>query len=143
MRGELEQVEQQVANWCSKFNSEYAFSRFSAAWRLAPEVRYNVASLMVYSSVIPAEPFIDLVTKYGARKVDSSANLNLQISDDESHFSNRLGDTLQTTSPLQTYLDLSVMDGRGEEAATAVYEKYLKQGFTKVTEQAAHNHEGI
>lgn len=45
MRGELEQVEQQVANWCSKSNFEYALSRFSAAWRMAPEVRYNVASL--------------------------------------------------------------------------------------------------
>ena len=141
MRGELEQVEQQVANWCSKSNSEYALSRFSAAWRLAPEVRYNVASFLVSTNAILAEPFIDLITQYGARKVDSGANLILQISDDESYFSNRLGDTLQTTSPLQTYLDLRAMDGRGEEAAAAIYEKYLKQKFTEATEWAAENHE--
>ena len=141
MRGELEQVEQQVANWCSKSNSEYALSRFSAAWRLAPEVRYNVASFMVSTNAILAEPFIDLITQCGARKVDSGANLILQISDDESYFCNRLGDTLQTTSPLQTYLDLRAMDGRGEEAAAAIYEKYLKQKFTEATEWAAENHE--
>ena len=46
MRGELEQVEQQVATWCSKSNSEYALSRFSAAWRLAPEVRYEDSILI-------------------------------------------------------------------------------------------------
>ncbi len=142
MRGELELVEQQVAHWCSKSNSDYALSRFSAAWRLAPEVRYNLASLMVSTRAILAEPLMDLITNYGARKVDSGANLILQIADDESYFSNRLGETLQTTSPLQTYLDLRAMDGRGEEAAMAIYEKYLKQQFTEATEQAAENHEG-
>ena len=77
------------------------------------------------------------------RKVDSGANLILQVADDENYFSNRIGDTLPTTSPLQTYLDLRAMDGRGEEAATAIYEKYLKQQFTGATEQVGEHHEGI
>jgi hypothetical protein len=34
------------------------------------------------------------------------------------------------------------MDGRGEDAATAIYETYLKQKFTEATEWAAENHEG-
>jgi hypothetical protein len=34
------------------------------------------------------------------------------------------------------------MDGRGEEAAMAIYEKYLKQPFTEATEETAENHEG-
>lgn len=142
LRGELEQVEQQVANWCSQSNSEYALSRFSAAWRLAPEVRYNVASFMVPTSAILAGPLIDLITNYGARKVDSGANLILQIQDDASYFSNRFGETLPTTSPLQTYLDLRAMDGRGEEAAMSIYEKYLKQQFTEATEQTVDRHDG-
>lgn len=142
MRGELQQVEQQVANWCLKSTSQFALSRFSAAWRLAPEVRYNVASFMVPTIAILAEPLVDFLTNYGARKVDSGANLTLQISDDESYFSNRLGETIQTTSPLQTYLDLRAMDGRGEEAAVAIYEKYLKQQFTEATERMAEHHEG-
>ena len=142
MRGELEQVEQQVANWCSKTTSQFALSRFSAAWRLAPEVRYHVASFMVPAIAILAEPIMDLVNNYGARKVDSGANLILQISDDESYFSNRLGETLQTTSPLQTYLDLKVMNGRGEEAAMAIYDKYFQQQFMGATEQLAGHSEG-
>jgi hypothetical protein len=142
MRGELEQVEQQIAQWCSKSTSQFALSRFSAAWRLAPEARYTVASLMVPTIAILAEPFNDLITNYGARKVDSGANLVLQVSDDESYFNNRLGETLPTTSPLQTYLDLRVMDGRGEDAAMAIYEKCMKQQFTEATEQMAEHHEG-
>ncbi len=142
MRGELEQIEQQIAHWCSKSTSQFAISRFSAAWRLAPEVRYNVASFIVPTRAILAEQLIDLTTNYGARKVDSGANLVLQISDDESYFSNRLGEPIPTTSPLQTYVDLRAMDGRGEEAAMAIYEKYFKQLFTEATEQTAENHEG-
>lgn len=142
MRGELEQIEQQIALWCSKFTDQFALSRFSAAWRLAPDVRYSVASFMVPTRATLDEPLIDLVSNFGARKVDSGANLVLQISDDESYFSHRLGETLLTTSPLQTYLDLRVMDGRGEEAAMAIYEKYFKQPFTEAAEQTAEHDEG-
>lgn len=142
MRGELERIEQQIALWCSKSTSQFALSCFSAAWRLAPEVRYSVTSFMVPQRAILAEPFIDLVSNFGVRKVDSGANLVLQISDDESYFSNRLGEVLQTTSPLQTYLDLKAMDGRGAEAAMAIYEKYFKQPFTKATDQTAEHYEG-
>lgn len=142
MRGEIEQVEQHVANWCSKTTGPFALSRFSAAWRLAPEVRYNVASFMVPPTAILAQPLLALTTSYGARKVDSGSNLILQISDDESYFTNRQFELIPTTSPLQTYLDLRAMHGRGEEAAMAVYEKYLKQPFTEATEQMAENHEG-
>ncbi|MCY2974548.1 MAG: type IV toxin-antitoxin system AbiEi family antitoxin [Planctomycetota bacterium] len=139
MRGELEHIEQQIALWCSKSTSQFAISRFSAAWRLAPEVRYNVASFIVPTRAMLAEQFIDLSTNYGARKVDSGANLALQISDDESCFSNRLGEPIPTTSPLQTYLDLRAMDGRGEEAAMAIYEKYFKQQFMEATEHYEGN----
>lgn len=142
MRGEPEQVEQQVAKWCSETGSEHALSRFSAAWRLAPEVRYNVVSFLVTTRATLAEPMIKLFNQYGARKVESGANLILQITDDESYLSNRVGDTLNATSALQTYLDLMAMDGRGEEAAMAIYEKYFKLKFAEASELAMENHEG-
>ncbi|WP_283432747.1 type IV toxin-antitoxin system AbiEi family antitoxin [Neorhodopirellula lusitana] len=53
----------------------------------------------------------------------------MQIPEDESHFIGRVLEPLQTTSPLQTYLDLMVMGGRGEEAANAVYDKYIRSSF--------------
>ena len=142
MRGEPEQVEEQVAKWCSETGCEHALSRFSAAWRLAPEVRYNVASLMVAKRATLAEPLLTLINQYGARKVESGANLILQITDDESYLSNRVGDALKTTSTLQTYLDLMAMDGRGGEAAVAIYEKYFKLKFAEASELAIENHEG-
>jgi hypothetical protein len=52
-----------------------------------------------------------------------------------------LEEKIPTTSPLQTYLDLRATDGRGEEAAMAIYEKYLKQPFKRATERAAKQHE--
>lgn len=142
MRGEPEQVEQQVAAWCSETSSAHALSRFSAAWRLAPEVRYNVASFLVTTRATLAEPMLKLFEQYGARKTESGANLILQIADDESYLSDRVGDSLKTTSPLQTYLDLKVMDGRGEEAAMAIYEKYFKLRFEEASELAIENYEG-
>ena len=85
---------------------------------------------------------LKLFKQYGARKVESGANLNLQIADDESYLSNQVGDALKTTSPLQTYLDLMAMDGRGEEAAVAIYDKYFKLKFAEASELAMENHEG-
>jgi hypothetical protein len=142
MRGELEQVEQHVANWSSNTNTLCAPSRFSAAWRLAPEVRYNVASFMVSRDASLDESLTELTSNYGARQVETGANLVLQICDDESYLSHRLGESLQTTSPLQTYLDLSAMNGRSEEAAMAIYEKFLKQPFKEATERARGQNEG-
>jgi hypothetical protein len=93
---------------------------FSAAWLLAPEAPYNVASLMVPTTAMLAESLIDFIAQYGPRQVDSGANLILRIAANECNFSHRLGDRIQPTSPLQTYLDLRVMKSRDEEAAMAI-----------------------
>lgn len=142
MRGDPEEVEQQVAKWCADSGNDYALSRFSAAWRLAPEVRYNLASLLVTAKATLPEPMQKLAKDYGAKSVDSGANLTLQIADDESYFSHVEGDTQKTTSPLQTYLDLNAMHGRAHEAAAAIYEKYFKQPFMDVANRSRETHEG-
>lgn len=49
-RGNAEAAEQAVASWCRDNNLQYALAGFSAAWRLAPEVRYSVAAVYVESS---------------------------------------------------------------------------------------------
>ena len=41
---------------------------------------------------------------------------------------------LQVTSPLQTYLDLMRMGGRGEEAAASNYDQYLRGPIEKAEE---------
>jgi len=142
MRGDPEEVEQQVAKWCADSGNKYALSRFSAAWRLAPETRYNLASILVTAKATLHDPMQKLAKDYGAKAVDSGANLILQIADDESYFSNKVGDTLKTTSPLQTYLDLMAMNGRAQEAAAAIYDKYFKQDFMEAANRSKERHEG-
>jgi hypothetical protein len=108
-------------------NTEYALARFSAAWVHAPEVRYSVAAIYVSEQGFQPSA-LDQLSKYdGAKPVDSGANLILLSPFDESVFFKREETPLQTTSPLQTYLDLKQMSGRGDEAAQAIFESHLEQ----------------
>lgn len=135
MRGDLQQVETQVASWCSESNIAHALSRFSAAWRLAPQVRYSVASFLVSAEAITETSLQRFRDQCGARQVDSGANLILQVPEDESHFVGRISEPLQIASPLQTYLDLMTMESRGEEAANSIYEKYLAEPFSHAAQE--------
>jgi hypothetical protein len=135
MRGDLQQVETQVASWCSESNIAHALSRFSAAWRLAPQVRYSVASFLVSAEAITETSLQRFRDQCGARQVDSGANLILQVPEDESHFVGRISEPLQIASPLQTYLDLMTMESRGEEAANSIYEKYLAEPFSQAAKK--------
>jgi len=136
MRGDEEQIENQVAAWCSESNLEYALSRFSAAWRLAPEVRYSVASFLVSAEAVRETSLQKFRDQCGARRVESGANLVLHLPEDDSHLSGFVAEPLSTTSPLQTYLDLMSMGGRGEEAADAVYQKFLHEPLSEATQVA-------
>jgi hypothetical protein len=127
MRGETEAVESRIAAWCGESNIEYALARFSAAKRHAPEVRYSVASLYVSSEVLGPHLLESLRVDCGAREVESGANLVLLTPFDKSVFVRCLLSPERTTSPLQTYLDLQSMAGRGSEAAEAVFEKHLRK----------------
>lgn len=136
MRGDLEAIENNVAAWCSNANIEHALSHFSAAWRLAPEVRYSVATFLVSAEAIRDDSLLKFREQCGARTVDSGANLMLQIPDDESHFNGRSAAPILMTSPLQTYLDLMLVPGRGEEAAEAIYEKFFEESFNAAAHEA-------
>ena len=48
-RGDAEAAEEAVGKWCQNNNIRYALAGFSAAWRIAPEVRHNVAAVYVHS----------------------------------------------------------------------------------------------
>lgn len=129
MRGETEEIERRIAAWCEKSKIEYALARFSAAWRHAPEVRYSVASLYVGSESLGPLWLEWLRGDCGAKEVESGANLVLLSPFDRSVFARRLAAPEQTTSPMQTYLDLQSMAGRGSEAAEAVFEKHLRKSL--------------
>ncbi len=132
VRGDLEKIEGMIAKWCKKSNIQYAIARFSAAWRYAPEVRYSVATVYLIADAFGMNRLASLEAECGAKEVDSGANLVLLAPFDKSVFAGRTATPEQTTSPLQTYLDLQSIAGRGIEAAKAVYDKHLRESLESV-----------
>ena len=127
MRGEISEIEKRVVKWCKKTANEHALAKFSAAWRLAPEVRYSVASVYVGKVLQRPSIFASFCAECNAKEVDSGANLVLLTPFDQSVFVRCTSTPDRTTSPLQTYLDLQSLAGRGSEAAEAVFEKHFRE----------------
>lgn len=126
--GDAEAAEQAVASWCQANDLKYALAGFSAAWRLAPEVRYTVAAVYVDDRGFDREMIGKLSKHQGGKCVETGANLLLWRAFDRSVLAGIRCEntaTLPVTSAIQTYLDLKKLAGRGEEAATAVYERLL------------------
>ena len=130
IRGDATAAEQSVSQWCRDNALQYALAGFSAAWRLAPEVRYSAAAAYLEDRGFDQEMLHQLGAKYGSKRVDSGANIYLWRPYDRSVFASSIhaGKPEQpVTSALQTYLDLKRAAGRGEDAANAIFDKYLRR----------------
>jgi hypothetical protein len=137
-RGNTEEAEQAVAHWCRDHDIPYALAGLSAAWRLAPEVRYNVAAVYVDSRGFDRKILDKLSSYQGGKPVETGANLLLWYPYDRSVLigSQIEGQSeLPVTSAIQTFLDLKQLAGRGEEAATAIYEKLILHPLKEASEQ--------
>lgn len=135
VRGETQEIESLVARWCEAEQIEYALARFSAAWRLAPEVRYSTAAVYVSQQGLRPQCLESLRSSTGAREVESGANLVLLTPFDDSVFSKSCttdDSQERTTSALQTWLDLMQLSGRGTEAAAAIYSKHILASFETI-----------
>ena len=72
-----------------------------------------------------------LFASSGAKQVESGANLRIwQAYDDGVFASHKTYHGLRVTSATQTYLDVSQLAGRGDEAGEAVYEKHLRRSLS-------------
>ena len=115
------QVETKLASMCEELGLTYAVAGLSAAWRLAPHVRYQRA--MAYVPEVSDE----LVNRVGLKPVSSGANVMLLVPYDGGVLAgSQVIDGIRVTSPVQTYLDLRGFRGRGEEAAEAVLREVIK-----------------
>ena len=126
--GDAEAAEEAVASWCQANDLRYALAGFSAAWRLAPEVRYAVAAVYVDDRGFDREILGTLSRYKGGKRVETGANLLVWRPFDRSVLAGSRSEkptTPPVTSAIQTYLDLKKLGGRGEEAAAAVYERLL------------------
>ncbi|MBU0506451.1 MAG: type IV toxin-antitoxin system AbiEi family antitoxin [bacterium] len=112
------EIEKDLSSYCKKNSISFALTGFSAAIRYAPMVPSNRVVAYVTGDISKITKDLDL------KLVDSGANIELIIPKDEGVFYNsQIIDDIQLVSPIQTYIDLINVRGRGEEAANAVFEK--------------------
>jgi hypothetical protein len=109
------EVEAELSALARSQKKQVAFTSFSGAARLAPAVRYQRATAYVADDV-------DVIAQnLGLKRVSSGANVTLiKPYDDGVFFAAREIEGAPVASPIQLYLDLMQIKGRGEEAAAAI-----------------------
>jgi hypothetical protein len=113
---EIPEIEVQVAETCRRLGLHYALTGFSSAARIAPMVRYQKASVYISGDSR------SLVETLSWKVVPSGSNISLLLPYDEGvYLESREVDSITIVSPVQTYLDLKSVHGRGQEAAEAVH----------------------
>lgn len=117
---DIPEIEANLSRTCSQQKITYALTGFSAAARFAPAVRYQ----RVYAYVESGEK--DIASLMDLKEVPSGANVILLSPYDAGVFYGlREIDGMQIATPIQVYLDLKGIKGRGEEAADALLEKEI------------------
>ncbi len=113
-----------VAEWCRESEVDYALTGFSGARLSSPRVRYNRASIYVSSRI----DNVALNTRL--KPVESGGNvILLRPYDDGVLAGAQFLYGMQTVSPVQLYLDLRSMSGRGEEAAEEILVRELRPSW--------------
>ncbi|MFN7992010.1 MAG: type IV toxin-antitoxin system AbiEi family antitoxin [Bryobacteraceae bacterium] len=117
----IPEIEANLAEAAKSQKNQVAFTAFSGAARLAPAVRYQRATAYVAGDVDA------IAEKLALKRVNSGANVALIEPYDEGvFFGTRNLDGAPVVSPIQIYLDLMQIKGRGDEAATAILEEVIK-----------------
>jgi len=119
---DLPEIEAQLTETCQRLGLRYALTGFSSAARIAPMVRYQKASAYIKGDVS------SLIRALEWKAVISGANVSLLIPYDDGVFYGAKDiDEIAITAPVQTYLDLQIYRGRGQEAAQVVRKEMEKK----------------
>jgi len=119
---ELEEIEAAVARHASALQALYGFTGFSGSSRIAPLVRYQRVHAYINSFQKDG-----LVEALKVKPVTSGANLTLLEPYDEGVFYDAYHrDGISVVSPVQLYLDLRALSGRGEDAAEFLLDSRLR-----------------
>ncbi len=117
-------TEAAVAAWCRENDVPYALTGFSGARLSSPRVRYNRASIYVSSGVD------SLVLNTQLKPVDSGGNVLILKPYDEGVFTgSQTRYDLRSASPVQLFLDVKSMAGRGDEAAEEILVRELRPSW--------------
>lgn len=118
------EIEARLSEVCREMGSTCALTGFSAAARLAPVVRSQ--RVMAYAD----SRIEELARRLELKEVSSGANVSLVEPVDKGVFiGSREIEGQRIVSPVQLYLDLKSMKGRGEEAAEAILERVIKPSW--------------
>jgi hypothetical protein len=124
------ETEKRLADWCRANKISYALTQLAGAWRYSPMVRYDKSVVYLDRKLETGRKLKDLLEVIDAREVDSGANCTLWLTDDPAVFTDaKEFDGINVVSPLQLYLDLKVLSGRGEEAAQEIFTSVLRPMF--------------
>ena len=130
--GKTTELEHKLFECCKAREIRCALTGLSGAWRSSPMVRYTATSAYVDVSANPAAAD-DLARCLEAKPVDTGANLILYPTRDESvFFGMRSLAEKNVVSPIQLYLDLLQVPGRGEDAASEIMAQEIRPLFEKV-----------
>jgi hypothetical protein len=120
----LDECEQQLCSFCEDEHIGYGISGFSGAARFTPSVKYN--RIMIY--VQGDREF--LASKFNLKKAESGANIILMGPYDKGVFyGSTKKDSMWIVSPVQLFLDLYSVPGRGQEAAERLFEEVIGKGW--------------
>jgi hypothetical protein len=115
------ETEVALASICQEQIIPYALMGFSAAMRFDPTFQHNGVSAYVVSDLSKIISALELTETPG------KGNVSLWIPYDEGVLRGaQQFDHAKITTPLQTYLDLVNLDGRGEKAANYLWEHFIK-----------------
>jgi len=118
------EIEADLAKACDGEGIKYALTGFSGAARYAPSVRYQRAMAYVSRDVERIAKNLSL------KEVTSGANVTLLTPSDEGVlYAARSIEGITIASPVQVYIDLLGMKGRGEEAANAILDEVIKRSW--------------
>ncbi len=120
----IAEIESDLAKACDGEGIRYALTGFSGAARYAPSVRYQRAMAYVSRDVERMAKLLSL------KEVTSGANVTFLIPYDEGVlYGARSVEGICIASPVQVYLDLLGMKGRGEEAAQAILDEVIRRSW--------------
>ena len=121
------EIEKRLAEWCRTNKATYALTQLAAAWRYSPMVRYDKSVAYIDRKLETDNKLKSLLEHLDAREVETGANCILWITDDPAVFTDsKEFDGVKVVSPLQLYLDLMALSGRGKDAAEEVFERDLR-----------------
>jgi hypothetical protein len=119
------EIEAALAAVCQEQIIPYALMGFSAAMRFDPMLQHERVSAYVLSDLSKVISALQL-----NEAPSGKGNVSLWIPYDEGSLRGaQQFDHAKITAPVQTYLDLINLDGRGEKAANNIWQNFIKNGW--------------